>query len=219
MDEQITVAVLDNSRAARNEVGNELATSDRVRLAGTYASIDEIDLGQPAPDVLLLDLMLGRDDTSSTSHIGRLKEWGAIVVLHTNVELAVPLRAAVRAGAMGLHLKHDDQPLEPAILQAVAGEFVCSSTLARSLCEDPRLVADLSHRQLEVLTRIADGRKQPSIAEELGIKPGTVQDHLDDIRMKYLNIGRHPAPGGAALVNEARRDGYDVGGGATGSPA
>lgn len=210
MDEPITVAVVDNSPGSRLLVREELRASEGVTLVGEYASVGELDLAAAPPDVLLLDLMLGRDDTSSTPHIRRLVEWGARVVLHTNVETAVPLRAAIAEGAAGLHLKHDLQPLEPTIVRAMAGEFICSSRLAQSLHDDPQLMAVLSDRQLEVLTRIADGRKQPSIAAELNIVTGTVQDHLDDIRVKYLKIGRFPAPGATALVNEARRDGYDV---------
>ncbi|WP_121255810.1 LuxR C-terminal-related transcriptional regulator [Nocardioides ferulae] len=206
----ITVAIVDNSPASRLYVEHELAASRQVRLVGQYASIEELDLDAPAPQVLLLDLMLGRDDTSSTPHVRRLTQWGAKVVLYTNVGAAVPLRAAVAQGASGVHLKLDLEPLEPTLVRAARGEFVCSSRLAQSLCEDPRLAAELSERQLEVLTRIADGRKQPSIAAELHITRDTVQSHLDDIRMKYLRIGRTPAPGAIALVNEARRDGYPL---------
>lgn len=210
MTQKITVAVVDNAPASRAWVQGQIEGSDRMEFAGGYAAIEELDLTAPAPDVLLLDLMLGRDDTSSVAAIPALVEWGARVVLHTNVEKAVPLREAIAAGAQGLHLKMDDLPLEPTVVAAAAGEFICSSVVAEALVTDPRLMVALSPRQLEVLTRIADGRKTPSIAAELHITPGVVKDHLDNIRMKYLRIGREPGSGSQALVNEARRDGYDL---------
>lgn len=206
----VSVAVIDNAEHEREGIRRKVEASEHLVFAGAYASPDEIDFSSAAPRVLLLDLMLGRDDCSSVAAIPELVRWGAVVVLHTNVELPVPLRAAIASGAHGLHLKHDQLPIEPTVLGAANGDFVCSSPLADALLNDRRLAAHLSPRQLEVLTRIADGRKVPSIADELHITRGVVNDHLKAIRFKYLQLGRDVGAGSQALVAEARRDGHEL---------
>ena len=55
---------------------------DGLRLVGSYAAVPDVDLSSPGPDVLVLDLYLGRDDLLVLEHIPALVDWAGVVVLH-----------------------------------------------------------------------------------------------------------------------------------------
>jgi DNA-binding NarL/FixJ family response regulator len=201
--------VVDNQRSVHDACA-ELARrhSDRVSMVGSAVDVSDLDLTVPAPDVVVLDLYLGRDDTPSTPWIPDLVAWGAAVLLHTSSEFPVPLREAVRAGAAGLSLKNDDpqQHLE-AVVAVAAGEFACSSPLARALLTDPDLVARLSPREVDVVQAIDDGLTHDQVAARHGIAPDTVNKHLRSARARYVALGRDMT-NAHSVVREARRDGW-----------
>jgi len=58
-----------------------------------------------------------------------------------------------------------------------------------------------------VLTLTAMGKTADSIGRELNIKPGTVYDYLERIKVKYAAAGR-PVGSRAALIVRAVEDGY-----------
>jgi PAS domain S-box-containing protein len=59
-----------------------------------------------------------------------------------------------------------------------------------TMVDRPEL-AELSSREWEVLLRLADGLRVPSIAAELGLRPSTVRNHLSSIFTK-LNVRSQP---------------------------
>lgn len=182
--------------------------ADELVYLGGVGDVDELDRSGPVPDVVVLDLYLGRDDTVSTPAIPGLVAWGSAVVVHTSAELPVPVRQAVAAGASGLTLKNDGPDrLAEAILEVADGGFACSSTLAAALLDDARLVASLTPREVEALQGIDDGLTRRQVAGRLGIAESTVTDHLKSARTRYLALGR-PVTNAQSLLREARRDGW-----------
>lgn len=181
---------------------------DELRFLGGGTDLSDLDLGAPAPDVLVLDLYLGRDDAESTDAIPGLVAWGAAVLVHTSTEFPVPLRRAVAAGAAGLALKNDgSERLVAAVLEVAAGGFACSSTLATALLTDPRLAAALTPREAEIVQGIDDGLTRRQVAKRLGIAESTVTDHLKSVRSRYVALGR-PITNAHSILREARRDGW-----------
>lgn len=206
----VSVLVVDNHEAVREGViqilGRDIAAFDVV---GAYADLAELPM-EPgrAPDVVVLDLYLGRDDTTSVPWIPRLRDWGAAVLLYTSTEVAIPLREAVAAGAAGLTLKNDSaEELRQAVRAVAAGEFACSSPLAQALLTDEALVGALSPREVEVVRGLDDGLTQRLIARRHNIAESTVKEHLKSVRAKYLAIERD-VTNSHSLVREARRDGW-----------
>lgn len=182
--------------------------ADELTYVGGVGDVTELDRSGPAPDVVVLDLYLGRDDTVSTPAIPGLVAWGSAVVVHTSAELPVPVRQAVAAGASGLTLKNDGPDrLAEAILEVADGGFACSSTLAAALLDDAGLVAALTPREVEALQGIDDGLTRRQVAGRLGIAESTVTDHLKSARTRYLALGR-PVTNAQSLLREARRDGW-----------
>jgi len=112
--------------------------------------------------------------------------------------------AAMRAGARGYLLKGaEGEEAIRAISTVSKGEAIFSSTIARRLMGyfgKPRkspppasLCPELSEREREVLTLIAQGYTNPAIAQRLVLSPKTVRNHVSSIFSKLQVAGRAEA--------------------------
>ncbi|SEC02447.1 DNA-binding response regulator, NarL/FixJ family, contains REC and HTH domains [Nocardioides exalbidus] len=204
-----TVAVLDNQQVVRDGVLAAIARHPEELVGGAaYASLDEVDLAAPGPDVLVLDLYLGRDDESVLEHIPALTGWAGVVVLHTAEEKPVPLRRAVALGVHGVVLKNDGtESLVDVVRRALEGDFVCSSVVAEALVSDERTTPRLTAREVEVLSNLRDGLTQRQVGSRLHVAEETVRAHLKSVRAKYMEAEREVTNTGS-LVREAGRDGW-----------
>lgn len=204
----MSVAVVDNNDYVRQGVVRDLQEHpERYDPVTGHADLGTVPTG-PAPDLVVLDLYLGRDDTRSTSAVPGLVAAGARVVLFTSEERPVPLREAVHGGISGLALKNDgSRALLDCIARVADGEFVCSSVMARALATDPAVAPHLSARLVEVLEGLADGLTRQQAASRMGISEDTFGDYLKNIRERYLDSGRR-VTNAQSLVREAVRDGY-----------
>ena len=205
----LTIAVLDNQEVVRDGVaaavhrhGNELS------LTGSYGALHDVDLSSAGPDVLVLDLYLGRDDVLVLDHIPALVAWAGVVVLHTAEEKPVPLRRALALGVHGVILKNDGtEALISVIRSAAEGDFVCSSVVAEALINDQSLSPRLTGREVEVLVNLRDGLTQRQVGSRMKVAEETVRAHLKSIRGKYVDAERG-VTNAASLVREAGRDGW-----------
>jgi DNA-binding NarL/FixJ family response regulator len=205
-----SLVVIDNHPTMRRGVeALALEHPEEFQIAGSYDDVTQLDVDRdPAPDVVVLDLRLGRDDVLSTPSIPVLRTWGAKVLLHTSEESPVLLRDAVAAGANGLVLKSDrPEALREALLAMSSEEYVVSSTLAQALLEDPRLTAALTPREVEVLQAVDDGLGHKQIASRLQITTETVKSHLNNACQKYRALGRE-VTNTISVAKMARDDGW-----------
>lgn len=206
----ITVAVVDNHETVQRGVASLLDdVPAEFRYVGGHPDPGPLLRGEaPVPDVVVLDLWLGRDDVDSVDAIAPLRAAGAAVLLHTSEERPVKLRAAVRAGALGLALKSDGADAFLAALRGVAAsEFACSSELAAALLHDPDRAATLAAREIQVLESLADGLTREQVARRLGLSDATIKTYLARVREKYLLLGRD-VTNAASMVRESQRDGH-----------
>lgn len=139
------------------------------------------------PDVVLMDLQFGTDETGAdaTRRIRALDAPPYVLVL-TNYDSDGDILGAVEAGASGYLLK-DAAPKElvAAVRAAASGESALAPTVASRLLSRMRAPnVSLSRREIEVLTRVADGKSNSEIAEELFVTEGTVKAHLVHIFSK-----------------------------------
>jgi DNA-binding NarL/FixJ family response regulator len=118
----------------------------------------------------------------------------------TTFDLDEYVYEALRAGASGFMLK-DTPPeqLVEAIHVVAGGDALLSPTITRRVIEEfvrrppaslqtaPPEIADLTARELEVLTYIARGSSNAEIAKALFVSETTVKTHVARILMK-LNL-------------------------------
>ncbi|MGH3769964.1 MAG: response regulator [Pseudonocardiaceae bacterium] len=157
------------------------------------------------PDVVLMDArMPGTDGVEATRAViseGLTAQTGqpVRVIILTVFHLDEYVHAALRAGASGFLLK-DAAPAEiaTAIRAVVAGEAWLAPAVTRRLIDDfaarpeqdiptPVEMEQLTRREREVLTLMAQGLSNADVAAELFISEATVKTHLARVMAK-LNV-------------------------------
>ena len=148
-----------------------------------------------APDVILMDLRM--PGVGGLEAIQALAQRGspARVLVLTTYDSDRDVLPALGAGATGYLLKDAPRPeLLRAIRAAARGEAVLAPSVATRLVADLRSPAQdqLSERELEVLTLIAQGETNRGAATRLFISEATVKTHLLHIYAK-LDVGDRAA--------------------------
>jgi DNA-binding NarL/FixJ family response regulator len=151
------------------------------------------------PDLVVTDMVLpGRCGVELLGEIQRLSPMTRKLVLtaHDNEQY---IRSALNAGANGYILKSANcAELMLAIRTVFLGQqFLCKGIAGRILSgylsghagEDqrrafPPVGQSITEREREVLTRIALGNSNKSIARELGVSPKTVEKHRSNLMRK-----------------------------------
>ena len=150
------------------------------------------------PDVVLMDIrMPGLDGLEATRRIlGGDEPAPCKVVVLTTFDVDEHVYEALRAGASGFLLK--DVPAEQlahAIRVAAAGEALLAPSVTRRLIATftrqtsapvatPPQLAELTSRELEVLTLLAEGLSNAEIAARLFVAEATVKTHVARVLTK-----------------------------------
>jgi DNA-binding NarL/FixJ family response regulator len=152
---------------------------------------------QRRPDVILMDVRMPvMDGVEATRRLARTGTSARIVML-TTFDSDEYVYEALRAGASGFLLK-DVQPgqLIDAIRVVARGEALLAPTVTRRLLDRfahtlpdrtqtaPPALAELTERELEVLTLLASGLSNAELAERLFLSETTVKTHVSSILRK-----------------------------------
>jgi DNA-binding NarL/FixJ family response regulator len=150
-------------------------------------------LRELAPDVVLMDIRMPRMDGLEATRAIVARSDARVVVL-TTFDLDEHVYAALAAGASGFLLK--DAPasqLVHAIRVVAVGDALLAPSVTRRLiarfAEDrpvarPVLPADITPREIEVLTLLTEGLSNSEIAERLVVGEATVKTHVARILTK-----------------------------------
>jgi len=148
-------------------------------------------------DVALLDIrMPDGDGLWTTEQIAADPALtGLRVVIVTTFELDEYVARAIRAGASGFLVK-DTEPVDliRAVRVVASGDALLSPGVTRRLLEraagglrdapDPRVLAELTERETEVLRLVAQGLTNDEMARHLFLSPLTVKTHVSRIMQK-----------------------------------
>ena len=168
-----------------------------------------------APDVILMDInMPGLNGIEATCRIAATSPQVGILMV-TMYDDDDSVFAALRAGARGYVLKGANQvELLRAIRSVAAGDAVFGPAIARRLIgyfSAPRPSVswqpfpELTDREREVLTLIAQGRSNAEIADRLFLSAKTVRNYISTIFSKLQVADR------AAAIARAREAGLGEG--------
>ena len=184
----IRVLVVDDHPIFRQGLTGLLATVEDVEVVGSAGTGEDairnaVELG---PDVVIMDLNLpGTPGLEATRRI--VAETDARVLVLTMVDDDDGVMTALRVGASGYLLKGAVQEEVLAAIRAVAsGGAVLGSGAAQRVLAGGRnrYGADLTEREAQVLSLVADGRSNSEIARELGLSLKTVQNHVSHVLAK-----------------------------------
>jgi DNA-binding NarL/FixJ family response regulator len=184
----IRVLVVDDHALVRRGLSDLLGAAADIELVGALDDGLRAEAGvrEHRPDIVLMDLsMPGLDGIEATRRVLAAAPDTKVIILTSFSENARIL-AALEAGAVGYLLK-DAEPDDVlrALRDAAAGGVPLSPRAARALLPASRTrtsgLAALTAREREVLTLVAAGLPNKSIARRLEISEKTVKAHLTSI--------------------------------------
>jgi DNA-binding NarL/FixJ family response regulator len=170
----LRVLLLEDSDADAQLITHELNRSGLTVMTGRVDTADSFTtaLRSFAPDVVLSDHSLAQFDSSAALQILRSIRPATPLIVVTGAVTGGQCVAMVRQGAADLVLK--------AYLSRLAAAIVSALEVRSGLTQ-------LTTRQVEVLTMVAEGHRTRDIAARLGLSIKTVESHRGEI-MKRLRL-------------------------------
>lgn len=202
--EPIDVVLVEDHPTFRLGLRNRLELEPGISVVGEAGSGEEaVDLvADLAPDVVIIDLNLpGMGGIDLIRRLGLSAPRVGVLVLTMLDDESV--FEAVRAGARGYLLK-DAEPerIVSAVRAVAAGEAVFSGAVARrlmNLVSEPGSVsrgkafAELTDREHQILTLVAEGLSNAAIGQRLNIRPKTVRNYVSNVLTKLQVVDRAEA--------------------------
>ena len=176
----IRIVLIDDHALVRDGMASLLRDESDLSIVATYERGEDAlpNLTSDNPDVILLDVRLpGLDGLAILAQI-RLRRPGQRVLMLSSQNGDRSIHKALELGAAGYLLKH--QPMEEvlaAIRASVHSSAPMTSEVATRLARH-MAAEELTGREIEVLKRIAQGRSNKEIGEDLGISHNTVRNHI-----------------------------------------
>ncbi len=198
MPEPIRVLIADDHERFRRGLKMVLEAEDGIEVVAEAANGGEAvaRVEDLAPDVVLMDVrMPGQNGIDATRTIRAMFPATRIVMLTVSDE-EDDLFDAVKAGANGYLLKEVSiEEVADAVRAVVQGQSLITPSMAAKLLTEFGALARradevesptpaLTRRELDVLERVAKGMDNVAIAEELGLSPMAVRNHVSNILVK-----------------------------------
>lgn len=201
--ETIRVLVVDDHAIIRKGVRAVLDLVPDMELVGEAENgIQAVRMdSELVPDVILMDLMMPEMDGIECIKQIKAHRSDARILVLTNFAGEDMIFPAIKAGAMGYHLK-DASPdaLINAIRQVYQGVAALHPSIAKKILDDlhasekqPLSEEPLTQRELEVLRLLARGCENREIADQLVISEATVRTHVSNILGKLHVASRTQA--------------------------
>jgi DNA-binding NarL/FixJ family response regulator len=192
----ITVVIADDQAVVRAGL-RMILEANGIEVVGEAADgAAAVELAEHLePDLVLMDIRMPVvDGIEATAAIVAAGMTTRVLVL-TTYGVDRNIHDALKAGASGFLLKTDPpERLVEAVRAVAAGETPLAADVTALLIdhylgrkdveEGPAEIADLTPREVDVLTLIARGRSNAEIASELYVGEGTVKTHVARILAK-----------------------------------
>lgn len=188
----IRVLIVDSRALFADALVRLLATADDVSVVGLARTAGEAVelLGERPTDVVVLDADLPQGDGATVIAAVRAEVPEPKVVVLTGRGDGRLLQHALEAGGAGI-IERDRafEDLLPAVRALVAGEcLITEARLIGLVTGAPAGGADLSPREVEIISLMTEGLSNKVIADRLDLRLNTVRNHVQRILNK---LGSH----------------------------
>ena len=196
----IRVALVDDHSLVRDGIKALLAVMSPLEMVGEAENgAEAIEMvGRCQPDLLLVDISLPDMNGLELTRVLRSQYPSLKVLVLSMYDNYEYVSESVRSGASGYVLKNAPSREIIAAIEAISsGGTFYSAEIAQRLIADRNTDNELTPRESQVLSKMAQGLNNKEMARELDISVRTVETHRLSIRRK-LNIDKP-----AALVKYA----------------
>lgn len=176
----IRVLIVDDHPVVRVGLQTMLDSESSISVIGTADSAKSalMQVEKDTPDVVLMDLRMPEmDGTEAIGELRRVRPNLHILVL-TNYESDEDVFRALQAGAMGYLLKSSPQNEIVRAIEIIHNNKRCIAPNINERLLERIGRAELSQREIEVLTLVAIGLSNKEIAERLCISDKTARNHV-----------------------------------------
>ena len=191
-----TVAIVDDSRLVREALAAMLGRLPDLQVVASGAA-DAAFIDETKPDVLLLDVGLGDEDSLRVATSLAKRSPGTKVIVMDLIPMSDDIVQFVNAGVSGFVLKDATFDEFVATIRSVAaGGKVLPSGMTESLFSQIAKAADaqgheqvledvrMTRREREVIDLIGQGLSNKEIAQRLNIAAHTVKSHVRNVMEK-----------------------------------
>ena len=195
-----TVSICETQPLTVKGLFHLLEATDDLTFGSSHGSPTEWMLSSTAErtDVLVIDKGLGAKTVLDAlnqlpvEHGVSRSTVPAVIIWGMSITEAEALRF-LQAGAKGILRKSAETAVVLSCLRSVAQgkSWMQDSVFRESSTVDTPVRTDLTPREAQVMELVEQGFKNREIAQELGIRPGTVKIHLKHIFEKTGVRGRH----------------------------
>jgi DNA-binding NarL/FixJ family response regulator len=205
MEDSIRVLIADDHPVFRDGMRGLLGSLPDMEVVGEASSGEQaIELARELqPDVILMDIQMpGINGIEATREIVHTRPRIGVLVV-TMFEDDDSVFAAMRTGARGYLLKDSSgQEVGHAIRAVASGEAIFGPGVAQRLISffsapspavSRRAFPELTEREEEILSLVAQGKTNQEIAKELFVSLKTVRNHVSNIFLKLQVADRAQA--------------------------
>ena len=194
-ESKIRVLLCDDHLVVRMGIAAIISLEkDMTVVAEAENGLDAVRLAaEKKPDVIVMDLMMPKLDGAQATAQIRAANPDARIIILTTFGGSIDVKRALDAGAQSALVKATSQTeLMDAIRRTAAGESVICSEIGNTLDVDADS-ADLTERQMEILSLVAKGLNNREIAELMKVSRDCIKAHLKTIFAKLGVASRSEA--------------------------
>lgn len=215
MNSKIKVAIAEDKQHLRDSLKQNLGFYNEVEVVFTAVNGQDIVNKTEAfqPDVILMDIEMPLLNGIEATEVLKTKYPNVHIMMLTVFDDDKRIMEAILAGANGYMLKEEHPgKIVDSIKSLMEGGAPLSASIAiktlnllkqtASNRTTPQEDFGISDREMQVLTRMADGQTYQQVSDDLAISPKTVRNHIQNIYKKLHVNSKMEA------VNKAREMGW-----------
>jgi len=193
----LRVLIVDDDRLVTSALKMILESDREIEVAGTGNSGKQaIDLYMASkPDVLLMDIRMDEMTGIEAAKIILEKDNEAKILFLTTFSDEEYIVETFRIGAKGYILKQNYESIIPSVKAVYMGQRVFGDEIIMKIpvylddskSRQGKSNFDLSEKEIEIITQVANGLSNREIAEALFLSEGTVRNYISAI-LEKLNL-------------------------------
>jgi two-component system, NarL family, response regulator DevR len=217
-DRSLRVLLVDDHEVVRRGLRGLLESHDGIEVVGEAGTAEDAlrQVGYNAPDVVVMDVRL--PDGSGVEATRKIRDRfpDVAVLMLSSYADEEAMMSSIEAGAAGYLLKRvDSDAIVDGVRKVGAGQSLLDPAMTDKLFtklrndgEDDELIARLSDQERRILARLAQGKTNREIADEMFLAEKTVKNYVSNLLSKMGMARRSEAAAYAARAAERSKHHY-----------